>query len=118
MGFYFIIVINMSIHHQCASLLAQLTIDLKQCNLWSNETPSMDQLSSTEPFAVDTLRFEQWLQFIFIPKMTDLVNNKTNLPSNMNIYPMADESLKHKNKTITPLLATIKSLDQLISRGE
>ncbi|GHB76640.1 hypothetical protein GCM10008107_27720 [Psychrosphaera saromensis] len=103
----------MFIYQQCSNLLIQLEQDLKQLELWSEQTPTIEQLSSVQPFAVDTLAFEQWLQFIFIPKMSYLVNAQTALPKNMAILPMAEESFKHQQ--VTPLLTTITQLDQLIS---
>lgn len=103
----------MLIHQQCSKLLVQLEQDLKQLKLWSEQAPSNEQLNSIQPFAVDTLAFEQWLQFIFIPKMTFLIDNKVALPKNMAVLPMAEESFKHQQ--VTPLLKTLTLLDNLIS---
>ena len=102
-------------HQQCSKLLTQLEQDLKQLKLWSEQVPSNEQLNSMQPFAVDTLAFEQWLQFIFIPKMIYLIDNKIALPKNMAVLPMAEESFKHQQ--VTALLETIEQLDQLISNG-
>jgi uncharacterized protein YqcC (DUF446 family) len=33
---------------------------------WDEVPPSIEALSSVEPFSVDTLDFEQWLQWIFL----------------------------------------------------
>jgi uncharacterized protein YqcC (DUF446 family) len=105
----------MSIYSKCAQLLLQLEQDLKHVNLWSDQIPTEQQLNSTEPFALDTLAFEQWLQFIFIPKMTHLVNINSQLPNNLVIHPMAEESFKNKVDEFKQLLNTIKSIDLLFS---
>lgn len=105
----------MVIHQQCLTLLSQLEQDLKHLQLWSEQAPSNEQLNSVQPFAVDTLVFEQWLQFIFIPKMINLVDNKMPLPKNMAVLPMAEERFKHQQ--VTALLKTIEQLDQLINSG-
>jgi uncharacterized protein YqcC (DUF446 family) len=105
----------MLIHQQCSKLLVQLEQDLKQLQLWSEQAPSNDQLNSVQPFAVDTLAFEQWLQFIFIPKMTMLVNSQSQLPTSMAIHPMAEESFNQQNESFNALLTTIKQIDQLIA---
>jgi uncharacterized protein YqcC (DUF446 family) len=105
----------MSIYQQCSTLLAQLEQHLKQLDLWGDVIPSSEQLNSIQPFAVDTLTFEQWLQFIFIPKMTLLLKNQASLPITMDIHSMAEESFKGKLTPFSKLLVTIKQLDQLIS---
>nr|WP_308424506.1 YqcC family protein [Shewanella ulleungensis] len=64
---------------------------LKQCQLWSDALPSASALASHAPFACDTMAFEQWLQFIFIPKMTELIAQKHPLPTTMAIAPMAEQ---------------------------
>ncbi|WP_445773799.1 YqcC family protein [Shewanella sp.] len=64
---------------------------LKQCQLWSDTPPSASALASNAPFACDTMTFEQWLQFIFIPKMTELIYRQQPLPSSMAIAPMAEQ---------------------------
>jgi len=103
------------IYQKCSTLLIELEQHLKRLDLWAETSPSPEQLTSTQPFAVDTLSFEQWLQFIFIPKMTMLVNSQGQLPSAMSIHPMAEESFKQQNKPFKDLLKTIKQIDQLIS---
>ena len=50
-----------------AAQLIDLEAALRQLNLWSDEAPSQEALSSEQPFAMDSLEFEEWLQFIFLP---------------------------------------------------
>ena len=61
---------------QGSDLLFELEEILKAAGLWSAVTPSQEALASQQPFACDTLAFEQWLQFIFIPRLQALL--KTN----------------------------------------
>ena len=44
--------------------------------LWSDKTPSAYELSSPEPFSVDRLDFEQWVQWIFLPKMKVIIEQE------------------------------------------
>jgi hypothetical protein len=45
--------------------------ELKVQGWWSADTPSDEMLASTVPFAVDSMSFEQWLQWIFLPHEAD-----------------------------------------------
>lgn len=106
----------MSKYQQALSLIITLEHTLKQLGLWSETAPTHEQLSSTQPFAIDTLAFEQWLQFIFIPKMTMLIDNKSPLPSAMALLPMAQECFKGSEFRL--LLTTIEQLDELSNTSE
>ncbi|CAM4372486.1 YqcC family protein [Shewanella livingstonensis] len=63
---------------------------LKGFQLWSDVPPPVSDMTSTAPFCCDVMAFEQWLQFIFIPKMTELVAQQQPLPTNMALAPMAE----------------------------
>ncbi|NMH59721.1 YqcC family protein [Alteromonas sp. MYP5] len=62
---------------------------MKHRGLWSNKRPSAAALASTEPFACDSLSFNQWLQFIFIPRFKALILNHRPLPATIAISPAA-----------------------------
>ncbi|MGX9461006.1 YqcC family protein [Shewanella sp. A14] len=64
---------------------------LKDSQLWSEQPPTTLALASSAPFACDTMAFEQWLQFIFIPKMTEIIVQEHPLPTNMALAPMAEQ---------------------------
>ncbi len=106
----------MSIHvkrQQISEGLYQLEQTLRVSQLWSSVKPSIQALSSTEPFACDTLSFEQWLQFIFIPKMRVLIENEDPLPLAMAITPMAEMSFGALHSNVTQCL---RALDEVISK--
>ena len=52
-----------------AAQLIDLEAALRQLDLWSDTPPSQEALSSEQPFAMDSLEFEEWLQFIFLPTL-------------------------------------------------
>ena len=107
-------------NRECAlDLLNELTIVLKSLNLWQIQLPSMAALSSNEPFCCDTLAFEQWLQFIFIPKLTVMINQGDSLPATISLTPMAEECFKYLASNTKPLLDVIQSIDNhLTTQGK
>lgn len=96
-----------------ASLLIDIEQELRVMGLWESEIPSAEALSSVEPFAIDTLSFTQWLQFIFIPKMFFLIEQQS-LPANCSIAPMAEEVFAQSNYA-SDLIAHLRRIDQLLS---
>ena len=66
-----------------AGLLGELTAELQRLERWQAEHPGAEALASELPFCVDTLSFDQWLQFVLIPRMEQLVLLQAPLPSVM-----------------------------------
>jgi len=102
---------------QLLLLLEQLETKLKQAGLWSDTPPSADAMTSSAPFACDSMSFSMWLQFIFLVKMRALLQQGQPMPQALCLLPMAEESAK----TQTGLDATfsvIKQIDALFNQDE
>ena len=99
---------------QTKALLIELKRSLKAAKLWSAEPASVWAMQSTAPFACDRLYFEQWLQFIFIPTLSDWLKNGQVLPNKMGLLPMAQERCKTQ-PTIDEVLGIIARFDHLLS---
>lgn len=93
------------------NLLDNLTVLLEERHFWQHEQPSFEQLSSQQPFAIDTLSFTQWLQFIFIVRFKQIIDNQQPLPSAISIAPMASEVLPGE----LALFKLLTQIDLLIS---
>ena len=96
-------------------LLGQLNHELNALTLWQSRAPSTEQMASTAPFHCDTLTFEQWLQFVFIERISLMIENKQPLPNKILLLPMAEESFKELGSKVIPLLGIIDKLDCLLS---
>ncbi|MEO3866945.1 YqcC family protein [Rheinheimera fenheensis] len=100
---------------QIPPLLIALEVELKQLGLWSALPPDEQALASQLPFCIDTLRFEQWLQFIFIPKMQVLLNTAAPLPTKIALLPMAEQAFINTDARFSRLLGIISALDSRIT---
>ena len=76
---------------QLSLLLRTLESELRTQGRWEDRPPPPQALLSNEPFAVDTLDFDQWLQWVLLPKLQQLLLRQLPLPSNCAIQPMAEE---------------------------
>lgn len=97
-------------HAYLVGLLEQLEQTLYDLNFWQDEKPSPEALASTQPFAIDTLAFEQWLQWLFIPKMYQLIQID-NLPPSCDITPYLDEWAKKCPQDVRALRECIVAID-------
>ncbi len=106
----------MTIHESVASVLIDIEAELRSLDQWDAEAPPPSALASSEPFCVDTLRFSQWLQFVFVPRMSGLVEVRAPLPSACDIAPMAEEYYRGAQLPVAGLLAALREIDRLLSQ--
>ncbi len=95
--------------------LLALEAELKRLQLWQTVKPSDEALASSQPFAVDTMAFDQWLQWIFIAKMHFLLDQQLALPQACGIQPMVDEWARESGKPVANLNHIMLTLDYLLS---
>ena len=86
-------------YSQLASLLFEVEKELRDMQLWAEQSPPAESLLSTQPFSVDVLTFTEWLQFIFLPKMYAAIETAADLPESCSIAPMAEEFFKATQTT-------------------
>ncbi len=103
-------------HHQLLELLDDLEEQLKVLKLWSSDHPKEGALKSVAPFCVDTLTFEQWLQFVFLPKMRTLLKQGGSLPQAACLLPVAEQVYSGLDKKNRELLLIIDRIDRLSTR--
>ena len=106
-----------SIYPDIATLLLELEAELRTLGLWDETPPSAEALASTQPFCVDTLTFPQWLQFVFLPRMSHLVEFEQPLPQQCGIAPMAEEYFRGGSQPGAALVAKLTEIDERLVRG-
>ena len=101
--------------NEIAAQLIELEAGLRQLGLWSGDVRSPESLVSDQPFAVDVLEMEQWLQYVFLPTLYNLLKQDAPMPEQCAIAPMAEETLGKKPIACRALIATLRDLDRLIT---
>ena len=90
--------------------------ELRLLGWWQDEAPSAEALDSPEPFCVDTLTFEQWLQWIFLPRMKVLLESGAALPSVSGIQAMGEMVYRQQPGIARRLLELLGEFDRLLTR--
>jgi uncharacterized protein YqcC (DUF446 family) len=101
-----------------AAVLIDIEAQLRQLNLWDNIPPSSDALASQQPFCVDTLTLPQWLQFIFLPSLYQMLETEQALPDRCGIAPMAEEYFRSIGLGADELVELLIKMDVLLSKEE
>jgi uncharacterized protein YqcC (DUF446 family) len=103
------------IHSRIADVLLEVEASLRLHGKWDEYEPNSNDLSSTFPFCMDALKFEQWLQWIFLPKMKATIEQTKPLPEQSAIFEYAEECLQKNDPSTDSLLKLLKIFDDLIS---
>lgn len=102
----------MTKEQQLLLLLDQLSPLMQRLNLWQEHAPQFEALQSSEPFALDRLAPEQWLQWVFIPKMFVIIEQKQPLPRGFAITPYFEECWKEHGEYMS-LISLLRSIDEV-----
>ncbi|TCP94818.1 uncharacterized protein YqcC (DUF446 family) [Cricetibacter osteomyelitidis] len=100
-------------HNQVKQYLNQLQQAMQETTLWQTIPPKEEAFFSQEPFAIDHMTVNEWLQWIFIPRMTALCEAKQPLPQQIAITPYVEEALK-EFEHLTKILAPLNEIERLL----
>lgn len=104
-----------TLHTRLISLLIDLEYEMRLAHLWSQEAPSAEAMASTEPFCVDTMPFPVWLQYIFIPRMHQLLVTQAPLPAHCDITTMA-ETVWTNTPQAAAVITVLRTFDEQINQ--
>ena len=96
-------------------LLEQLDVvehELRQLGLWSLHPPAADALASTTPFACDVMPLEMWLQWIFLPRMREIVRLGVRPLAACHIHAYAAHVFVVHGVLAKPLVRAIRGFDE------
>ncbi|MGF1715667.1 YqcC family protein [Photobacterium chitinilyticum] len=99
-------------YHHTQQLLDRLETVMREADIWEGESPDPSALASSEPFAIDTLSCSQWLQWIFIPQMKQLVALNAPLPIHFEISSYVEEAMKGQSDN-TAVYRVTRNFDHL-----
>lgn len=107
---------QMSIHNQVRRSLQAIEQSMRDLALWQAAPPDHEAFSSTEPFCIDSMSAEAWLQWVFLPRMYGLLDAEAPLPTRFAITPYFEEALKDREPSSLPLLVLLQQLDLMLNK--
>ena len=103
------------IPNRIADVLLEVEGTLRSHGRWDTDQPAVSALKSAQPFCMDTLNFEQWIQWIFLPRMKTILEDSKPLPARSGILVYAESYLRKNDPPTSSLLTLIKRFDDLIT---
>ena len=96
-------------------VLQDMEDEMRRIGLWEAQPPPAEAFSSTVPFCFDSMRFTQWLQWVFLPRTRALLEQGGAMPARSQIAPLAEEMFKQLGGDTRRLLALIGEFDRMIN---
>lgn len=102
--------------HQTADQLLAIEQEMRRIGLWESTPPPQEALESLVPFCYDTLKFEQWLQWVFLSKMKQALEKQIDFPTSSNIATLAEMCFQEMSRADTKrLLELLSQFDEIIN---
>lgn len=99
---------------ELADHLLEIERELRLAALWSAQPPAADALASDQPFCIDTLAFEQWLQWVLLPRMKVLLEEARPLPRSSGVTEMAEMAWAGR-ADLDALMRVLRAFDRLLA---
>ncbi|MEH0834755.1 YqcC family protein [Pectobacterium cacticida] len=103
----------MSREHLIRQSLVDIERALRESAFWQVVPPEDAAFNSTEPFSLDTMRPEEWLQWVFLPRMHALLDSELALPVELALLPYFEEALDGAPEETAGILRHLGQLDAL-----
>jgi len=103
---------------ELSQLLRALEQELQSQGRWDETPPAAYALRSKQPFAVDCLSFDQWLQWILLPKLKALLARQLPLPADCAIRPMAEEVYDPVDPGGIRIIQLVAEIDLLLTNSQ
>lgn len=104
-----------NLHLRTSSILMDIEAEMHRLNLWAAKSPSEEAFTSDQPFFIDTMTFPEWIQFVFLPRMHELLEAEAPLPESCQIAPMAEVYFAELQLDSAELTAKLQQVDELLS---
>jgi uncharacterized protein YqcC (DUF446 family) len=72
-----------------AAKLDEIEEEMKRIGLWQEKPLAPEQYNFTSAFAMDTMSYDQWLQFIFVPRVRGTISASGKFPASSSVGAQA-----------------------------
>lgn len=108
----------MTLHDSVRDRLHAIEALLRETNHWQEKAPDSSAFASEQPFCLDTLEPLEWLQWVLIPRMRQLIASGMPLPQNFVVAPYYEMALDNAHPLREPVLAELLLLDALFASDD
>jgi uncharacterized protein YqcC (DUF446 family) len=99
---------------QIQAKITEIEHEMKRIGYWQNDPLRPEQYQFRMAFALDTMAFSQWLQFIFIPRVKNLLETGEKFPPDSDNAAQAVREFDGDDEA-QGLVALLSEFDEIIS---
>lgn len=109
---------NAEMTQRVSVILDKIELELRRLGYWRGEAgrPDAHAFCSTVPFCLDSMEFWQWLEYVLISRLRELILNDSPLPERMLTAPMAQEFWRGRWGEHKQLIMLLRALDDCFAR--
>lgn len=105
-----------TLHDRAADIIGQIEAEMKRTHMWQDRPLPPEAYQFQRAFAIDTMAYNQWLQFIFIPRVREIIAGKGQFPSVSHVGAQAVREFDGMDEA-TDLLNLLCQFDALFNRN-
>ncbi|HEY2451330.1 MAG TPA: YqcC family protein [Scandinavium sp.] len=105
----------MTQHDSVRQRLHSIEARLREHQHWQDNSPDASAFESTQPFCMDTLEPLEWLQWVLIPRMHQLIDSQQPLPQSFAVMPYYEMALDASHPARAIILPELEQLDALFA---
>lgn len=94
-------------------ILAEIEAEMKHLGYWSEKNLPEEAFHFQQAFAMDTMTFAQWLQFVFIPRVIAILDEQGDFPERSMVGTQAIREFDGNVKAAS-LVRLLNDFDRLI----
>lgn len=98
-----------------AAKISEIEAEMKRVGLWQEKPLDPEQYNFTRAFAMDTMSFDQWLQFIFIPRVKQIIETRGEFPPSSMVAAQAVREFDGSTFETDRLQSLLSEFDRLFN---
>ena len=71
----------MPTHEEVGAAANAIEAEMRRIGMWSEQPPAPEAFEFTQAFAMDTMPYSQWLQWVFLPRVRSIIAERGEFPS-------------------------------------
>lgn len=93
-------------YEQASGYADRLEAELRNLGRWQDKRPPESAFESRRPFFGDTMAFTQWLQFVLLARIRQVVVEKGAFPAHSQVgsYAVREFDTDYEAQSLTPIL--------------
>ena len=103
-------------YHGAGEYADRIEQELRRLNVWQPEPPPPEAFQSHRAFFGDTMSFYQWLQFVLLPRVRNVIATQGSFPGNSQVGAYAVRELDGCDEA-GELIALLSRFDTFMQTG-